>query len=143
MIKNQPTAYRPGMNVIRGQPFDRAANASNSPRPQRFPNFLMNGAPWLCSVGLPTKLAYSVHQTGLFLCLAYLKNVPHVRQHFENNQVIIIITDLLSPGDERVAMIEVKNTCAVYFIRRSCCPIYCTPPDVKKTNIRISNLIFE
>jgi hypothetical protein len=28
------------MNVIRGQPFDRAANASDSPRPRRFKNFL-------------------------------------------------------------------------------------------------------
>jgi hypothetical protein len=85
-----------GMNVIRDQPFDRAANASDSPRPLRFQNFFMNGAPWLCSIGLPTKLAYCVHQTRLYFHLAHIKNVLHVRQHFENNQVviIIIITDL-------------------------------------------------
>jgi hypothetical protein len=35
-------------------------------------HFFMNGAPWLCSVGLPTKLAYSVHQTALNLRLAYI-----------------------------------------------------------------------
>jgi hypothetical protein len=103
------------MNVIRGQPFDRAANASDSPRPRRFQNFFMNGAPWPCSVGLPTKLAYSVHQTALYLRNSHLvciKNVPHVQQHVENNQVvvvvviiIIIITDLPSPGDECVATI--------------------------------------
>jgi hypothetical protein len=112
-----------GMNVIRGQPFDRAANASDSPRPQ---NFFMNGAPWLCSVGLPTKLAYSVHQTALYLRLAYIKNVLHVRQHVENNQVVVIIIikiDLPSPGDECMATIKVKNTCAVYFICRRGCPV--------------------
>jgi hypothetical protein len=58
------------MNAIHGQPFDGAANGSDSPRPRRFQNFFVNGGLWLCSVGLPTKLAYSVHQTALYLRLA-------------------------------------------------------------------------
>jgi hypothetical protein len=55
-----------GMTVIGGQLFDCAANASNSPRPRHVQNFFMNGAPWLCSVGLPMKFAYSVHQTAFY-----------------------------------------------------------------------------